>query len=104
MKNILKADVKDVLLSDLGELVSYKRNEVEYEILALILEGDLDSQEELSVESKATIYVSAKELEEKGLEMPYPHDVIADRWKVETRNKVGELWELTCYDAIRPRP
>ena len=104
LKEILNLDVNDVLFSDLGKTVSYKRNDVEYQITALILEGSLDSQEELSVESKATIYVSAKELEEKGLEMVYPHDIIADRWEVETRKKIAGLWELSCYDVVRPRP
>jgi len=104
LEDMWKADVKDVVFSDLGKSVSYKRNDTEYEIVALILEDSLDSQEELSVDSRATIYVSVQEIEEKGLGIPSPHDIIEDSWEVETREKVGPLWKLNCYNVIRPRP
>ena len=100
LEDIWNTDVNDVLFSDLGKTVSYKRDDTEYEVVAIILEDRFGSQEDFTVESKAIIFVAAEEIKEKGLETPHPHDVVADRWEVETVRKVGGLWELNCYEAM----
>lgn len=101
--DIVESDVQDVLFADIGKQVSYKRKNNTYTVNAVVLENNQDREEEFSVEGKAYIYVSVKELEDKDIGLPLPHDII-DNWEVEKREKIGSLWRLTCYNAVRPKP
>lgn len=103
LADILEADVQDVLFADMGQQATYRRKSDVYAVSAVVLEGTRDVEEELSVVGRAEVYVSVKELVDKGIGEPLPHDVIGV-WEVEEREKIGGLWRLVCFSVVRPKP
>ena len=91
------------VFGDFAQEVSYRRGENECLIPAIIIERGMDEDERVTVEAKATVYVSERDLTGLGLGEPLPHDFIDNTWEVETRKRSLGIWELDCYSKIRPK-
>ncbi|HDM08700.1 MAG TPA: hypothetical protein ENF97_01075 [Candidatus Omnitrophica bacterium] len=105
LEEIFEADIENVFMGgDLAQSTTYKRGSSEYQVKAIILEQDLDSEEEISVENTARIYLSKTELDNLGIGDPQIHDQIGGKWEVGSRKLNLGMWELTCFCQVRPKP